>query len=95
MTKEEIKRAIIKEILAIAPDIEEEEIGPDANLQRSLEIDSFDFLKVLTALNEKLGVDKEKYEAIAAIIAGEIANTNSTAPYHIAYSMADYFAQRL
>ncbi|WP_345975636.1 acyl carrier protein [Sulfurimonas sp. HSL3-7] len=57
MTKEEIKQTIIEQIVMVAPDIEEEEIEPSANLQRSLEIDSFDFLKVLTALNEKLGVD--------------------------------------
>ena len=57
MTTEEIKQTIIEQILAVAPDIEKEEIEPNANLQRSLEIDSFDFLKVLTALNETLGVD--------------------------------------
>ena len=32
-------------------------IEPDANIQRSLEIDSFDFLKILTALHEKLGIE--------------------------------------
>jgi len=57
MTKEEISRAIKEAIMEIAPEVGEEEILPDANLQRSLEIDSFDFLKILTALNEKLGVD--------------------------------------
>ncbi len=57
MTTEEIKQTIIEQILMVAPDIEKEEIEPNANLQRSLEIDSFDFLKVLTALNETLGVD--------------------------------------
>jgi len=57
MTKEQIEQAIIKEILRVAPDVEETEIEPGANLQRSLEIDSFDFLKVLTALNETLGVE--------------------------------------
>ena len=57
MTTEQIKETIIEQILAVAPDIEKEEIEPDANLQRSLEIDSFDFLKVLTALNDELGVD--------------------------------------
>jgi acyl carrier protein len=57
MTQEEIKRAIIDEILNVAPDVEEEEIEADANLQRSLEIDSFDSLQVLTALSEKLGVE--------------------------------------
>jgi len=57
MTKEELKTIIIKEILEIAPDIEEDEIKPNENIQRSLEIDSFDFLKILTAMNEKVGVE--------------------------------------
>ncbi len=57
MTKEEIIRIIIEEILVVAPDVEEDEIEPGENLQRSLEIDSFDFLKVLTALKERLGVE--------------------------------------
>ena len=57
MTQEQITRAIIDQILEIAPDIEEHDIVPDQNLQRSLEIDSFDFLKILTALNDILGVE--------------------------------------
>lgn len=57
MTLEEIKQTIIKEILEVAPDVEEEEIQPTANIQRSLEIDSFDFLKILTALKIALGVE--------------------------------------
>lgn len=57
MTQEQIKTAIIEQILEIAPDIDEADILPDKNIQRSLEIDSFDFLKILTALNEILGVE--------------------------------------
>jgi acyl carrier protein len=57
MTQEQIKKSIIDQILEIAPDIEEGDIVSDKNLQRSLEIDSFDFLKILTALNEILGVE--------------------------------------
>ena len=57
MTQEQITRAIIDQILEIAPDIDESDIVPDKNIQRSLEIDSFDFLKILTALNEIIGVE--------------------------------------
>lgn len=57
MTQEQIQRAIIDAILTIAPDVEESQIIPDKNIQRSLEIDSFDFLKILTALNEVFGVE--------------------------------------
>jgi acyl carrier protein len=57
MNEEAIKSAIVEAILQIAPEVEADEIEPDANIQRSLEIDSFDFLKILTALNEKLGIE--------------------------------------
>lgn len=57
MTKEQIQRTIIDQIVEVAPDIDENDIIPDKNIQRSLEIDSFDFLKILTALNEVLGVE--------------------------------------
>lgn len=57
MTRDEIKKVITAQIMRIAPEIEEAEIDPSANLQRSLEIDSFDFLKILTALNELWGVE--------------------------------------
>ncbi len=57
MTQDQIKKAIIDQILEIAPDIDEGDIIADKNIQRSLEIDSFDFLKILTALNEVLGVE--------------------------------------
>jgi len=57
MTLEQIRAAIIGQILFVAPDIDESDIIPDKNIQRSLEIDSFDFLKILTALNDELGVE--------------------------------------
>lgn len=57
MTQEQIKSAIIEQILEIAPDIDEADIIPDKNIQRSLEIDSFDFLKILMNLSEILGVE--------------------------------------
>lgn len=57
MNTEAIKAAIIHQILEVAPDIEEYEIVVDKNIQRSLEIDSFDFLRILTALNEQIGVE--------------------------------------
>jgi len=57
MNKDEIKSIIIKTILEVAPDIEEQEIEPNENLQQSLEIDSFDFLKILTQMNEEISIE--------------------------------------
>lgn len=80
MNIEDIKKTIIKEILNIAPDIEEDEIEGDENIQESLEIDSFDFLKILTALNEDLGVEvpESDYDKVETL-----------------NKMAEYFAQRV
>jgi len=57
MTKDEIKQKIIEQIYEIAPELEGETIPENENLQRSLEIDSFDFLSLLTALNDELDVE--------------------------------------
>jgi acyl carrier protein len=57
MTKEEIRKIIIDEIYRIAPEYEGEAIPEKENLQAALEIDSYDFLNLLTALYEKLGVE--------------------------------------
>lgn len=57
MTKEAIKAAIIAAILEIAPDVEESDIPHDDRLQNAIEFDSYDFLSLLTALNETLGVE--------------------------------------
>ena len=60
--------------------MEESEIEPNANLQRSLEIDSFDFLKILTALNEEIGVEvpEADYSKVDTV-----------------ENMAEYFSRRL
>ncbi|MCX6075358.1 MAG: acyl carrier protein [Campylobacterales bacterium] len=80
MTKDEIKIMIIEQILEVAPDIGVDEITPDGNLQRSLEIDSFDFLKILTSMHEKTGVEvpEDDYAKVATL-----------------ESMAGYFAEHL
>ncbi len=57
MTKEEIKKTILEEIYNIAPDYEGEDVDENENIQEAFEIDSYDFLNLLTALNEKLGVE--------------------------------------
>lgn len=80
MTKEEIKSLIIAQILEVAPDIDENEIKADENLQRSLEIDSFDFLKVLVAMYEKLGVEVKEADY------GKVDTLDH---------MVEYFAERL
>ena len=80
MTVEQIKQTIIEQILEVAPDIEEDEIMPNENIQRSLEIDSFDFLNVLTALKVELGIEVPEADY------GKVDTLEH---------MADYFDKRL
>ena len=80
MTKEEIKKKIIEQIYEIAPEHEGETIPENENIQRSLEIDSFDFLNLLTALNDELGVEVPESDY------GEVDTVEH---------MADYIARHL
>lgn len=80
MNKEQIKTSIIKQIRIIAPDLEQDDIPSDENLQNALEIDSYDFLQLLTALYEQLGVQVPEADY------GKVDTLNR---------MAEYFAERI
>jgi len=80
MNKEQIKTSIIKQILIIAPDLEQDDIPSDENLQNALEIDSYDFLRLLTVLYEQLGVQVPEADY------GKVDTLNR---------MAEYFAKRI
>jgi len=57
MNQTELKQIILKELGQVAPGADVEDLDPDDNVREALDIDSFDHLKFLIALNEKLGVD--------------------------------------
>lgn len=51
-------RAVIKDELGrIAPEIDFDAIDPEADLREQVDIDSMDFLNLVTALHERLGID--------------------------------------
>jgi acyl carrier protein len=56
MTKDQIKDTIIEILQTIAPEADYEGLNPDAKLQETLDIDSFDFLNLLIGLDEAVGV---------------------------------------
>jgi acyl carrier protein len=56
MTEDEIRSAFIEELVRVAPDLEASGIGEDDHLQEDLELDSMDFLNLVTALHARLGV---------------------------------------
>jgi acyl carrier protein len=57
MTEAEIRQAIADSIRGIAPEADLAAISPNSNLREALDIDSFDFLNLLIALHDRLGVE--------------------------------------
>ena len=57
MNETEIKQIIFQLLKQIAPDTEPEQLQPDDNIRQKLEIDSFDALRFIVELDEKLGVE--------------------------------------
>ena len=57
MTRDALKQAVLDAISDVAPDAEFEGLDPDDGLREQLDLDSMDFLNIMIALHEKLGVD--------------------------------------
>jgi len=57
LNKTEIKEVIFKILGQIAPEANLDELRSDDNIQKTLDIDSFDSLTFFTGINEELGVD--------------------------------------
>lgn len=54
---DELRSALQDCIAAIAPEARLDAIDPRASLRAQLDLDSYDFLQLLIALHERLGVD--------------------------------------
>ena len=69
MNEEEIKEIVFQLLKKIAPDTEPSELQPDENIRETLNIDSFDSLQFIVALNEKTGIEipEEDYGKIATL----------------------------
>ncbi|WP_035671120.1 acyl carrier protein [Flavobacterium sp. 83] len=69
MSPENIKNIIFQLLKKIAPDTEPSELKPDENIRETLNIDSFDSLQFIVALNEKLGIEipEEDYGKITTL----------------------------
>ena len=80
MTRDEITAALIEELGKIAPEVDATRLDPDADIREELDIDSIDFLNLVTALSDRLSIDipKVDYPSLATFA-----------------QAADYLAQRL
>lgn len=54
---EALRKAVAVALRGIAPEADIDQIDPSASLREQLDLDSFDFLKLLIALQEAVGVD--------------------------------------
>lgn len=54
---EALREAVAVALRSIAPEADIDQIDPSASLREQLDLDSFDFLKLLIALQETVGVD--------------------------------------
>jgi acyl carrier protein len=57
MTRDDLATILIDELGRIAPEIDARRLDPDATLREELDIDSMDFLNLVTALSERLNID--------------------------------------
>ncbi len=57
MSREEIRQAILDALAGVAPEGDYDRLKADRPLRDQLDIDSYDFLNVILALHERLGVD--------------------------------------
>ncbi len=57
MTDDEIRAGFLEELVRIAPDLDPAEIGGSDHLQDDLDLDSMDFLSLVSALHKRFGVD--------------------------------------
>lgn len=69
MNEEEIKTTIFLLLKRIAPETEPSELKPDENIRETLNIDSFDTLQFIVALDEKLKIEipEEDYGKITTL----------------------------
>ena len=69
MNEEEIKEIVFQLLKNIAPDTDPSTLKPDENIRETLNIDSFDSLQFIVALNKKTGIEipEEDYGKIATL----------------------------
>lgn len=75
MTQDELKQTVLDVLAMIAPELDTAEIDPTVNIRATYDIDSFDFLNVLIALDEQVGVEIPEADY------GELESVNDIVAY--------------
>jgi acyl carrier protein len=79
MTTAELKALIFQLLGQIAPEADFRQLDPNRSIQSELDIDSFDFLNFLIALNEEVGVEIPEADY------GQVATLNALISYVMAH----------
>lgn len=69
MTPDEAGALLGRLLARIAPEVDLADIGPDESIQEAADLDSMDFLNLMTALYEAIGVEvpERDYPALSTI----------------------------
>jgi len=69
ITPEQVRATILEVLGNIAPELDPASLRPDEPLREQIDLDSFDFLNVLIALNERLHVEvpEKDYGAVQTL----------------------------
>jgi acyl carrier protein len=57
MKNDEIRARVLEVLGRIAPELDPDELAPDANLRDQLDVDSMDFLNFVIGLHQAFGVE--------------------------------------
>jgi acyl carrier protein len=63
MTPDELRRALLDSLAAVAPEARGRELAGGADLREELDLDSMDFLRVLVGIKERTGIDVPEADA--------------------------------
>jgi len=80
LSREEASQVLVDCILSVAPEADMNDLRPDRSLRDQLEIDSFDFLTLLTHLHEKTGINVPEADY------GKLVTLNNMIDYFVAAS---------
>lgn len=75
MSQAEVYDVLREELARIAPEIEFDDLDPNIDLREQVDLDSMDFLNLITALHQRLGVE------ISDADAAELATLEGAAAY--------------
>ena len=68
-SREEVYQIILAQLRGLAPEAELADLRPHDDIRETLEIDAFDFLNVLIALNKEVGVEvpESDYDKVSTL----------------------------